>query len=67
MVRAIALVTIGAIAHFALNPGQFNTSMSSFAETARQMESAGQPMTMSSSQIVALGYAMLCHISLKRG
>lgn len=55
----IALVTIGAIAYFALNPGQFDTSMSSFAETARQMESAGQPITMSSSQIAALGYAQL--------
>lgn len=56
----IALVAIGAAAYFVLNPGQLDTSMSSFVETARrQMGSAGQPMTMPSSQIAALGYAQL--------
>ena len=59
----IALVAIGAGAYFALNPGQFDTSMSSFVETARQMESAGQPMTMSSSQITDCSEAQIVPLS----
>lgn len=56
----IVLVAIGAAAYFALNPRQFDTSMSSFVEkTARQMEVAGQPMTVPLSQIAAIGYAQL--------
>lgn len=55
----IVLVAIGAAVYFVLNPGQFDTSMSSFVEKARQMEAAGQSIGMSSSQIAALGYAQL--------
>lgn len=56
----IALVAIGGVAYFLLNPGQFDPSMPTFVETMqRQLEATGQSVEMNEAQIRMLGYAQL--------
>ncbi len=56
----IALVAVGGVAYFLLNPGQFDPSMSTFVETMqRQLEATGQSASMDEEQIRMLGYAQL--------
>lgn len=56
----IALVAVGSVAYFLLNPSQFDPAMPTFVEaTQRQLETAGQAPAMDESQVRMLGYAQL--------